>query len=405
MKILLATSRAIPTGGGIASYNQELLCALGNNNRLFLLTESNEVNVQGFEQTISSYGHSIFRYQYNKYIIDKINKERFDIIINSNSKQLSIVAPFVNAPIITVAHYFRGIMADESGYNSKYLSKIIVLSKSCKEYLFNKFKISKEKIDIIYNFVADNKSSFNKNKLNNDPLEIIYPGGASIGKSSDVVVEAVYKLLSTKLNFKLYWLGDTLTFASRLSIHGLKRIEDFFQEDKRLIFTGKVDRKEAEKLIGNSNVFILPSRGEGCPMTLLEAMRGGCIPIISDSNHGSLDIIHDSNAGIITKQDNSEDLYSAITDILTNHSKYYDYYFKTYKYSKEVLSRDKWIMQMQNVFSKAIMKEKTTEVLNRYKFYRSLIPFRWLIIKHHFKKNIQIVKYRIKVECLYKRFH
>ena len=93
MKILLATSRAIPTGGGIASYNQELLCALGNNNRLFLLTESNEVNVQGFEQTISSYGHSIFRYQYNKYIIDKINKDNSSLKFDITAKRLYAAQP------------------------------------------------------------------------------------------------------------------------------------------------------------------------------------------------------------------------------------------------------------------------------------------------------------------------
>lgn len=294
-------------------------------------------------------------------------------------------------------------MADEAGYNGEYISKAIVLSKSCQSYLIDKFALPKDKIEVVYNFVAPTTHPYSDKKEKDKLLTIVYPGGASIAKSSDIVIDAVYKLLKTNLSFKFIWIGRTLTYASYLSLLGLKKIEDFFDNEDRIEIKGKVSRDESEKIIASSNIFLLPSRGEGCPMSLLEAMREGCIPVISDANHGSLDIIHDCKAGVVVEQDNSEALFQALKHIIENHEQYISNYKSTYNYSLDVLSRSLWLMKMQGIFADVLNERKKMLKFNRRNYIVSIIPFMWLIFKDKLNQRSSVIKYRFNVEWIYLR--
>mgnify|MGYP003522199446 CR=1 FL=1 len=75
MKILLATSAAIPSGGGIAAYNQELCNLLGKEHDLFLLTDSNECNVEGYKKTYSNYGKPHFKRSFRLFPIGESKDE------------------------------------------------------------------------------------------------------------------------------------------------------------------------------------------------------------------------------------------------------------------------------------------------------------------------------------------
>ena len=206
MKILLATSAAVPFGGGIASYNQELIKVLGAGNDFYLLTLSNEQNVTGFKETTSIFGKNKYDYNFADYIVNEINSKKFDLIINSNNNVISIIAPFLKSPIISVSHFVDGILADCAGYNCKYNNAIIALSHYGKKYLEEKFKIYEpNKVKVVYNFVHPTEQIFDKSKCKK--ITIVYPGGTSINKSLDVVMEVVYRLKRTKLDFSFYWLG------------------------------------------------------------------------------------------------------------------------------------------------------------------------------------------------------
>lgn len=400
MKILLATSKAVPSGGGIASYNQELIKALDKGNDFFLMTSANEHDVIGFKKTESLYGVDYYDFKVASNIIEIINNQKYGLIINSNSEFIAVATPFLNAPIISVSHFVNGLLADCAGYNSTYINNIIALSNYGKLYLDNKFKINdKDKVKVVYNFVHRSSNAFKKEK--NEIIKIVYPGGTSVNKSFDVVMAVAYLLKRSNLNFSFYWLGNTTLPSSNLSLLGVRDIRQMIHDDDRFIITGNVKREEAEQIISSANIFLLPSRGEGCPMTLLEAMRDGCIPIVSDAHHGSRELIENSKAGFIIKQGDEKAIVSLIIDVILYHEKYYDFYNKTREFSETNLSPEIWTNHMNSIILEALTHPKRCIELDESLYNYSVSGFKKLIKKERRNKMINSALNRLKMDWLY----
>ena len=401
MKILLATSKAIPKGGGIASYNQELINLLSKDHEIYLLTDSPEYNVSGYQETYSTYGHYINDIEYCKRLIQNINNANYDCIINSASAFIPVIIPFLKSKSISVSHFVNGLHALNAGYNADYHNIIIALSEYGKNYLNQKFKITNtHKIHVIYNFVKA-KEYDNLSKTRNSILRIVYPGGTSISKSMDVVQDVVYKLQQSDLKFEFYWLGGTNLPVANYSLLGLKDTIDLFNKDPRIKITGLLSRQDSVDIISSANIFLLPSRLEGCPMTLLEAMRAGCIAIISDAKHGSYEIISKTHAGIITKQGSGSDIYNKILDIITNHEKYKDLYFKSREVIKLKLSEEIWRKQMNNILSNIIKTDKKYIPLNDLELSNSIKKYTRLRKIELLKSKFKSIFYRIKIDFTY----
>lgn len=400
MNILLATSAATHTGGGIASYNQELLGLFCKENTIFLLTDANEHDVEGYEKTVSNYGKRLNSYSHACYILERIKDWHIDIVINSNSAIIAVLAPFINVSIITISHFVNGRLALNAGYNAKYLNSIISLSYYGKEYLEKTYNIKeKNKVRVIYNFVSDKKMPAPVSKLSNNPLIIVYPGGTSLQKSADIVMRTLYRLLHTDLNFKFIWLGGTMLTSANLSPH--KYLNQFFNKDERLIITGKVSREEAVNYIESANIFLLPSKGEGCPMTLLEAMRAGCIPVVSDAHHGSREILEKGLFGKIAKQGDSKELYRIIEDIIKNHNNYICDYHSTYLYSRNVLSQEQWKLKMINTIKDAINRKRVHITLTERRLRKSLWHYSFLQLKFRCRTVLESLLARLYYEYMF----
>lgn len=400
MNILLATSSAVPSGGGVASYNEELVHLFGQSHNIYLLTAADEGAANGYVEVMSTFGQNWKTFEYAQKVIQKLKEWRIDIVINSDSQLMAILAPFVDSPIVTVSHFVNGKCALNAGYNSKYISQIVSLSNYGKMYLEKEFCIKdRNKVNVIYNFVANKDMPSAENKISKIPLTIVYPGGTSIKKSVDIVMRTLYRLLKSRLDFRFIWLGQTVLPLAKLSTH--KTTTQFFQKDERLIITDKVSREDAIRYMEEANIFLLPSRGEGCPMTLLEAMRAGCIPVVSDAQHGSREILEQGGFGKIVKQDSSEDLFVAIKDIIENHDKYQNDYEETYNYSKTSLSQSIWEQKMIYVIDNAIKEKKEYIKLDALTYNKSLNGFEKKYKRIRREEHFESIKCRLYLEYLY----
>lgn len=80
-------------------------------------------------------------------------------------------------------------------------------------------------------------------------------------------------------------------------------------------FAGLV--RDTKSLLAAARVFVLPSRFEGMPNALLEAMAAG-LPCVATRVSGSEDIIVDGQSGLLVPPDDPEALASALLTILTD---------------------------------------------------------------------------------------
>lgn len=83
---------------------------------------------------------------------------------------------------------------------------------------------------------------------------------------------------------------------------------------RRTRFAGWRSPEEVRSLMVDSDVFVLPSRSEACPLALLEAMAAGCVCIATDV--GDIrEILGVTGCGIVVPSDSSSALAAAIEHV------------------------------------------------------------------------------------------
>lgn len=357
MKILLASSSF--GGGGITSYAHELIDKYSVGNEFYvMLGNDTKSPVKNKNVKVVYRNMSDISIGNLKKTVEIINNEiKPDIVINSFAKVISLVAPYLNNDIklITVSHSLKYIEAELAGMNSKYVDKIIALSHSGKRYISKRFFIKNtDKISVIYNFVGEylQAEEYRNKKTKNKTINIVYPGGCAGSKTPELVIRVLRELQKTNLNFKFYWMGGNYVHLSRhFPFLGVNDIRDFVKKDDRIVFTGKIPREEANEIISKANIFFSPSRREGCPMSLIEAMRVGAICIVSDFPIANKEIIEDGINGYVISHKNIQGFVERIREIIDNHSEYSHIYDNSYRTFYEELRFENWKRQMDEIIN------------------------------------------------------
>ena len=357
MKILLCSSSF--GGGGITSYAHELIENYSAGNEFYVMLGSDKKSpIKNNKVKVLYYDMSDISIQNLKKAIKIINEEiKPDIVINSFAKVISLIVPYLNNNIklITVSHSLKYIEAELAGMNSKYVDKIIALSHSGKRYISKRFSIKDtDKISVIYNFVGEHPlaEKYRKKKLINNTINVVYPGGCAGSKTPELVIRVLMELQKTNLNFKFYWMGGNYVHLSRhFPFLGVNDIRDFVKSDERIVFTGKISREEANEIISNANIFFSPSRREGCPMSLIEAMRVGAICIVSDYPIANKEIIEDGVNGYVIPHTDIQGFVERIKDVINNHAEYIHFYDNSYKTYYEKLRYENWKRQMDEIIN------------------------------------------------------
>lgn len=372
-KILFCTSSYKTGGGGIASYAHDFIEQFSRKYDIVVITNddnTNDDNIRFYNIKMNDFSLS------NAHkLLNIINEESPNIIVNSNFHLISIITPFIpnNITLISISHFVNDKLAWFAGFNSRYIDSIISLSTYGKQYLQKRFNVKEpDKIQIIYNYISPISSPELHNKKNREAIKIVYPGGCSFYKSAEIVCKAILKLLQTDLNFELYWLGKIKIPGGNWKFIHTKSIQNILSLDKRIKQLGPVSREKAQKILQDTNIFLLPSRGEGFPISLLEAMRGGCISIISNAKHGSLDIIKNNVNGIIIPQNSSQAIIDTISNIITNHNQYYDFYEKSIETINTQLESTLWNQRMNTVLQKR-NNHLTRTTITPLRFYLSTL--------------------------------
>jgi len=179
--------------------------------------------------------------------------------------------------------------------------KIIAVSNTVKDELKNWLPAVSKKTVVIPNAVPINACS----ELNKD-IDILFVGRLEKVKGVDLLLDAL-KILNK--GYKTFIVGNG---AERKNLESLARNLGLHDS---VVFTGA--RSDVKDFMCRSKIFVLPSRWEGIPLALLEAMGLG-LPVIASKVGGSVEVIQHGVDGLLVTPEDTGELSRLITETLAD---------------------------------------------------------------------------------------
>lgn len=217
-----------------------------------------------------------------------------------------IASWFSNIPLIAVDHtsFSRKISWWEDWVRHsfyKYADTLSILTKKDESLLGEKFP---NKV-VIYNPLSfpilDKETQRKKN--------ILVAGRLSYWKVKgiDRIIEIWNKLSNSYPDWTLEIAGD----GDEKSIAYLKELAS---NNNSIVFLGQLSDMKTK--LSETSIFALPSRIEGFPMVLMEAMSQGCACVTFSLGGACNEMLTDNHSGLIVKDDSLEDFHNSLKRLL-----------------------------------------------------------------------------------------
>jgi glycosyltransferase involved in cell wall biosynthesis len=191
----------------------------------------------------------------------------------------------------------------------KYYNVIpVALSKIIRDTITEVYDIPKRKIPVIFNGINLEHCIPKKEYSFGERIALIHIGRFQDVKNHRLLIDAFDELAKKYPNLYLQLIGDgelqgkLMEYASKLP------------SSEHIRFEGL--KQNVYPYLSKADIFVLPSKYEGMPMTLIEAMGTG-LPIVASRVGGIPDMIKDGEEGLLITPD-KEHLVNAVDQLLTN---------------------------------------------------------------------------------------
>lgn len=348
-QILIYSVTFYPHQGGMEK-NSELLAYTLNNLKEFRVTLLTNSELNNNIELNTDY----------KIIRTKSNLKLGQNVINND---IIIINGGVSLPAVLAAVIFRkkiipifqmaeisGKSINESQFKTnikskllKFCDKIIGVSQAC----LDSRKVSSTKGQVIYNPIDPFLENYKrKNKiipLKNRPIDILYAGRMIEGKGIFILIDALKKLETNKLELNVLFSGNG-SDENKLKTY----VSSIKWEYIKISFQNFVRKSELARTYLDTKCMVLPSHShtEGSPLSIAEALSFGCA--IIHSNQPAM-IEQTGKAGISFKSGDHNHLSKSI-EMLFNAANWD-------KISKNSLERSK-------LFSSKIYQHKLEELID-----------------------------------------
>jgi glycosyltransferase involved in cell wall biosynthesis len=186
---------------------------------------------------------------------------------------------------------------------------ITVISRELKES-FIKQGYREDKILVTYFGLDMAKGDIKPDSRRSDEMIMVFVGRISAEKGCDILLKSCDILAKRGKHFKLYLIGDG-------SIEYFSNMANKLGVDNRVFFCGY--QRVFDDIFSRSDVFILPSIGEGLPISILEAMAYG-LPVIATNVGGIPEVIEDGENGFLVPPGDEVSLANAIGKMMEKGS-------------------------------------------------------------------------------------
>jgi glycosyltransferase involved in cell wall biosynthesis len=187
------------------------------------------------------------------------------------------------------------------------------LSKNCKPFFTATYKKSE-----IERFTA---------KSLTDTIRFVFVGTLSKGKQPQYAIEIVQNLMHQGINCQLDLYGNGAkknNLEHYINTHNLQN---------SVFLKGVSNREEMKSIYQKSHFLLLPSKSEGWPKVVAEAMFWGCLPAVTAVSCVPY-MLDYGNRGIILTNNLADDS-KAIIDVIKNPDAYANQLIEAYNWSVE----------------------------------------------------------------------
>jgi len=297
MNLLVGSSSPPDKGSGINAYVRELCEALIEQGHRIHFCSPEPVDCSWLNQygikhvKASQFDEPLER---TKQLIAYVKDQHINGVINNDNALLQNIAPAISCPFISVGHMGRTSVASLACFQHQWTDHVVTISSDMQAVFVSKFDVPVIKCPIVYNGVVDpgEKESY---LSENEQLNIVFAGGYSKNKGGTLIEQALSQYKDSWHDIKLDWFGDVP-----------EKIKQKLRDYNFIEFHGRVGHEEFLKTLKNADVLLLPSKAEGCPMTMLEAMSYGVVPLASDGKGAMRWLITSGQHGFICQLDDWE---------------------------------------------------------------------------------------------------
>jgi len=297
--------------------NQYIKKLIDNKIKVFSLKMNSLLNIFSYIKL-----HKILVNHNTDILITRLRRSDFmGSLIGEIVKIDKIIANIVDDSKLHFNFYHKGIKGKILNYiydiSINYVNAIIVNSKSNYSILKKENLYKNKKIYFIPNYVDSQYYQLNKHKrkiirkelqFKNSEFILGYIGRIEQIKGLDILINAFNNIKNKFPNIKLLIIGQGSLLNS------INAMVNENPENITLInYTNDVPG-----YLSTIDLFIFPSKGEGMPNSLLEAMSIG-LPVIGFKVRGVEDIIKNNYNGNIIRDRNSNSLEKKIEEILTKN--------------------------------------------------------------------------------------
>lgn len=223
---------------------------------------------------------------------------------------------------------------------AKFTDKIICVSNFDKGIAL-KYKIAKEeKLKVIYNGVPNREL---RDLSKKDTFKIVSVIRLDYPKLPELLIKSFASINNSNLELSIIGYGNKINQINSL-------IKELGLSDKIKVLNS-LNKEDVIQHLSNSDLFILTSKHEGLPITILEAMSVG-LPVIASNVGGIKEEINKSCGYLI--ENNEESIKKAILKIISDNFLYLDMSKNAWERQRRVFSLNKFIEETEKVYKETL---------------------------------------------------
>ena len=215
-----------------------------------------------------------------------INRHQCMGILNNDHPYLQAYAPISHVPLVSICHFESGAIGRMATENAPFVDYIVAISEDMRSAIAASKLVAENQVKLVHTGIAVDGLSKPRSPICR--TRTLFLGGGDRRKGADLVERLAVRLAESGHTAPIEWYGH-------LSQHQRKRLSKL--QSVRLM--GHQSRNNVLSALLEARYLLFPSRAEGCPMALLEAMGMGVVPICAAGRGAMREIVSDKLNGFI----------------------------------------------------------------------------------------------------------